>query len=69
MGRRARPPTSTSPGSTRPAEKIFEDELQRDIYLVNDADAAGMAEVQFGAAKGHPGLVLMTTLGTGIGRR
>ena len=50
-----------------PAEKIFEDELQRDIYLVNDADAAGVAEVQFGAAKGHPGLVLMTTLGTGIG--
>ena len=50
-----------------PAEKIFEDELKRDIYLVNDADAAGMAEVQYGAAKGHPGLVLMTTLGTGIG--
>ena len=50
-----------------PAEKIFEDVLQREIYLVNDADAAGVAEVQFGAAKGHPGLVLMTTLGTGIG--
>ena len=49
------------------AEKIFEDELGRDIYLMNDADAAGVAEVQFGAAKGHPGLVLVTTLGTGIG--
>jgi polyphosphate glucokinase len=49
------------------AEKVFEDELQRDIYLVNDADAAGIAEVKYGAAKGHPGLVLMTTLGTGIG--
>ena len=50
-----------------PAEKIFEDVLQRDIYLMNDADAAGVAEVAFGAAKGHQGLVLMTTLGTGIG--
>jgi polyphosphate glucokinase len=50
-----------------PAEKIFEDVLARDIYLMNDADAAGVAEVHFGAAKGHPGLVLMTTLGTGIG--
>ena len=49
------------------AEKIFEDELGRDIYLMNDADAAGVAEVQYGAAKGHPGLVLLTTLGTGIG--
>ena len=49
------------------AEKIFEDKLGRDIYLMNDADAAGIAEVHFGAAKGHPGLVLMTTLGTGIG--
>jgi polyphosphate glucokinase len=49
------------------AEKIFEDHLGRDIYLVNDADAAGVAEVHFGAAKDHPGLVLLTTLGTGIG--
>ncbi len=50
-----------------PAEQIFEDELGRDVFLMNDADAAGMAEVQFGAAKDHPGLVLLTTLGTGIG--
>ncbi len=49
------------------AEKIFEDHLGRDILLVNDADAAGIAEVHYGAAKGHPGLVLMATLGTGIG--
>lgn len=49
------------------AEKIFEDTLGRDIYLVNDADAAGVAEVHYGAAKDHPGLVVMTTLGTGIG--
>ena len=34
---------------------------------MNDADAAGIAEVHYGAAKDHPGLVLVTTLGTGIG--
>jgi len=50
-----------------PAEKVFEDVLGRDIYLMNDADAAGVAEVKYGAAQDHPGLVLMTTLGTGIG--
>lgn len=50
-----------------PAEKIFEDTLGRDVVLVNDADAAGVAEVQFGAAKGNSGLVILTTLGTGIG--
>ena len=49
------------------AEKLFEDQLGREILLVNDADAAGIAEVHYGAAKGHPGLVILTTLGTGIG--
>src|SRR3978361_1426347 len=34
------------------AEKLFEDALHRDITFVNDADAAGYAEVRFGAAKG-----------------
>lgn len=50
-----------------PAQKIFAEALGRDVVLVNDADAAGVAEVGFGAAKGHPGLVIVTTLGTGIG--
>ncbi|MDR3069752.1 MAG: ROK family protein [Propionibacteriaceae bacterium] len=49
------------------AKKIFEDVIERPVYLVNDADAAGIAEVKYGAAKDHPGLVLVTTLGTGIG--
>jgi polyphosphate glucokinase len=49
------------------AEKLFERELGRKITFVNDADAAGLAEVRFGAAKGQRGLVIMTTLGTGIG--
>lgn len=49
------------------AEHLFEKALKRDIHFVNDADAAGFAESQFGAAKGVPGLVILTTLGTGIG--
>ncbi|MCU1578286.1 MAG: glucokinase [Rhodoglobus sp.] len=49
------------------AEKLFEKALKRDIHFVNDADAAGYAESRYGAAKGVPGLVLLTTLGTGIG--
>lgn len=35
--------------------------------LVNDADAAGVAEARFGAAKDRDGVVLVSTLGTGIG--
>jgi polyphosphate glucokinase len=35
--------------------------------LVNDADAAGMAEMSFGSAKNHNGTVIMVTVGTGIG--
>ena len=49
------------------AQHIFAEKLGRHVTLVNDADAAGLAEVKYGAAKGHPGLVLVTTLGTGIG--
>jgi len=49
------------------AEELFEKALGRDIHFVNDADAAGYAETRFGAAKGQDGLVIMTTLGTGIG--
>jgi polyphosphate glucokinase len=48
-------------------EKLFEAKLGHDVVLVNDADAAGVAELHFGAAKGQKGLVVMTTLGTGIG--
>jgi polyphosphate glucokinase len=48
-------------------EKLLEDRLQHDVVVVNDADAAGVGELEFGAAKGHQGLVILTTLGTGIG--
>jgi polyphosphate glucokinase len=37
------------------------------VSVLNDADAAGIAEMQFGAGRGHDGTVLMLTFGTGIG--
>ena len=49
------------------ADKVFTDATGRDVHVVNDADAAGLAEVRYGAAKGRSGLVIVTTLGTGIG--
>jgi polyphosphate glucokinase len=49
------------------ADAMFEKELGREVHVVNDADAAGIAEVKFGAARGQKGLVIVTTLGTGIG--
>ena len=50
-----------------PAERLFERELGREIHFINDADAAGYAESRYGAAVGAEGLVILTTLGTGIG--
>jgi len=49
------------------AEKFFADGLGRDIHFANDADVAGVAEVRYGAARNIDGLVILTTLGTGIG--
>src|SRR5262245_31042955 len=37
------------------------------VRMLNDADAAGLAEITFGAGKGVPGTIIMVTLGTGIG--
>lgn len=48
-------------------EQTFESRTGLPVTALNDADAAGIAEVIFGAAKGHDGLVIVTTLGTGIG--
>jgi polyphosphate glucokinase len=50
-----------------PAEELFEKTLGREIHFINDADAAGYAELRYGAAAGLDGLVILTTLGTGIG--
>ena len=49
------------------AEALFEKGLNRSISFVNDADAAGYAESLYGAAEKNKGLVILTTLGTGIG--
>ncbi|MGO0577504.1 polyphosphate--glucose phosphotransferase [Ornithinimicrobium panacihumi] len=49
------------------ADKLFTERLGREVHVVNDADAAGMAEVHYGAGKDVKGVVLLTTLGTGIG--
>jgi polyphosphate glucokinase len=49
------------------ARKLLSDRLGREVTVVNDADAAGVGELHFGAARNASGLVIMTTLGTGIG--
>lgn len=41
--------------------------LKRQVIAINDADAAGLAEVQFGAARDVKGTVMVLSLGTGIG--
>lgn len=46
---------------------LMERHLGRSVTVLNDADAAGLAEVAFGAAKDAHGTVIVTTLGTGIG--
>jgi polyphosphate glucokinase len=49
------------------AGKLFSKALGTEVVLLNDADAAGLAEIRFGAGQDRKGLVLMCTLGTGIG--
>ena len=49
------------------AAALFSKATGSPVTVVNDADAAGLAEVRFGAAKGREGVVFMITLGTGIG--
>jgi polyphosphate glucokinase len=48
-------------------EKVLGDATGRPVIAVNDADAAGVAEVAYGVARDRRGLVVLTTLGTGIG--
>ena len=51
----------------RDDRSLFEERTGCPVTLINDADAAGLAEVSFGAGREQPGLVVMITLGTGIG--
>lgn len=48
-------------------EKLFGEAAGAPVHLVNDADAAGIAEVELGAARGRSGTVILLTFGTGIG--
>ena len=48
-------------------DKVFTDITHCDVTVLNDADAAGIAEARFGAAKGVAGVVILLTFGTGIG--
>jgi polyphosphate glucokinase len=48
-------------------DKLFKDTCGNDFKVINDADAAGLAEMTYGAGKGKDGMVVTVTLGTGIG--
>jgi len=45
----------------------FAHAFERECTMLNDADAAGLAEMRFGSGEGEQGVVVMLTLGTGIG--
>lgn len=47
--------------------RLFSEVTGCKVHVVNDADAAGLAEVTFGAGKGVQGVVMMITIGTGLG--
>jgi polyphosphate glucokinase len=72
-------PAAITNGVARTAANIHDDWLGvnvaellaeatgRPVTVVNDADAAGLAEMQFGAGQGRMGVVLIVTIGTGLG--
>lgn len=47
--------------------KLFGKTTGCPIHILNDADAAGVAEMEFGVGRGRDGAVIMLTIGTGIG--
>ena len=48
-------------------EQLLGEATGQKVVLLNDADAAGMAEMKFGAGRDRHGVVFMLTFGTGIG--
>jgi polyphosphate glucokinase len=46
---------------------IFSELTDSDVFVINDTDAAGIAELRFGAGKHEPGLIMVLTIGTGVG--
>ena len=64
----APPPTWTRRWIGTNARDIISAELDgQDVTVLNDADAAGLAEERFGAGKDNTGLIVLLTFGTGIG--
>lgn len=49
------------------ASALLSDACGQPVFILNDADAAGMAEMQFGAGKELEGVVMLITIGTGLG--
>lgn len=49
------------------ADELFSERTGLEFHIVNDADAAGLAAMTFGAGKDKEGLVIMITIGTGLG--
>jgi polyphosphate glucokinase len=48
-------------------DELFSRSCGQNVYCINDADAAGEAEITFGEGKGVEGTVIMVTIGTGLG--
>lgn len=49
------------------ARELFSTATGTDTWVINDADAAGIAEIKFGAGKDFSGVILVITVGTGLG--
>jgi polyphosphate glucokinase len=49
------------------ADELFSEAVGQPVAIVNDADAAGVAEMTWGAGRGRDGVVICLTFGTGIG--
>lgn len=49
------------------AQALFADVTGCPVIVINDADAAGLAEMTFGAGRGRNGVVMIITIGTGLG--
>ncbi len=48
-------------------DELFSNKTGLDFFIVNDADAAGLAEIKLGAGKNVKGVVILITIGTGLG--
>lgn len=48
-------------------KKLLKNVTKCPCFILNDADAAGLAEMNFGAGAGYKGTVLLITIGTGLG--